>query len=116
MVNCEWAEANSEKIEDKSAVARRLDFQLGWYLCPLYNGDYPAVMHERLGDRLPKFSQEEKELLINSLDFVGLIHYTTRFISHVTNSSEESFFFSYKAQEMERIIEWEGAFGRFSIT
>ena len=33
VVDCEWAEANSEKIEDKSAAARRLDFQLGWYFC-----------------------------------------------------------------------------------
>lgn len=30
VVDCEWAEANSDKIEDKIATARRLDFQLGW--------------------------------------------------------------------------------------
>ncbi|KAK8713357.1 hypothetical protein V6N13_148577 [Hibiscus sabdariffa] len=63
-------------------------------------------MLERLGDRLPKFSQEEKKLLLNSLDFLGLNHYTSRFISHATSCSEESYF--YKAQEMERIVEWEG--------
>ncbi|KAK6231989.1 hypothetical protein SCA6_002062 [Theobroma cacao] len=106
VLDCEWAEANSDKIEDKSAAARRLDFQLGWYMCPLYYGDYPAVMRERIGDRLPKFSQEEKELLGNSLDFIGLNHYTSRFIAHVNNGSEESFF--YRAQEMERTVEWEG--------
>ncbi|TYJ46567.1 hypothetical protein E1A91_A02G128700v1 [Gossypium mustelinum] len=106
VLDCEWAEANSDKIEDKSAAARRLDFQLGWYLCPLYYGDYPAVMLERLGDRLPKFSEEEKKLLLNSLDFLGLNHYTSRFITHATSCSEESYF--YKAQEMERIVEWEG--------
>lgn len=31
VVDCEWAEALSDKIEDKKAAARRLDFQLGWY-------------------------------------------------------------------------------------
>ncbi|MBA0824906.1 hypothetical protein Goarm_021541, partial [Gossypium armourianum] len=31
VLDCEWAEANSDKIEDKSAASRRLDFQLGWY-------------------------------------------------------------------------------------
>ncbi|TYG76083.1 hypothetical protein ES288_D03G084400v1 [Gossypium darwinii] len=30
VLDCEWAEANSDKIEDKSAASRRLDFQLGW--------------------------------------------------------------------------------------
>ena len=58
-------------------------------------------MQERLGDRLPKFSEEEKDLLRNSIDFVGLNHYTSRFIAHVPDSPEEGDF--YKAQEMERI-------------
>lgn len=30
-MDCEWAEALSDKEEDRSAAARRLDFQLGWY-------------------------------------------------------------------------------------
>ncbi|GMN59753.1 hypothetical protein TIFTF001_028836 [Ficus carica] len=106
VVDCEWAEANSDKIEDKIATARRLDFQLGWFLDPLYKGDYPEVMREKLGRRLPKFTAEEKELLKNSIDFIGLNHYTSRFISNVTESPEEGDF--YKAQEMERIVEWEG--------
>ncbi|TQD99369.1 hypothetical protein C1H46_015027 [Malus baccata] len=32
VVDCEWAEANSDTIEDKVAAARRLDFQLGCLL------------------------------------------------------------------------------------
>ncbi|XP_057451606.1 beta-glucosidase 42 [Lotus japonicus] len=106
VVDCEWAEANSDKIEDKSAAARRLDFQLGWYLDPLYYGEYPAVMRERLGDQLPKFSEEDKKILLNSLDFIGLNHYTSRFISHVTECTEECYF--YKAQQTDRIVEREG--------
>ncbi|KAK6915789.1 Glycoside hydrolase family 1 [Dillenia turbinata] len=31
VVDCEWAEAFSDKVEDISAASRRLDFQLGWY-------------------------------------------------------------------------------------
>ncbi|KAH7542140.1 hypothetical protein FEM48_Zijuj02G0041700 [Ziziphus jujuba var. spinosa] len=106
VVDCEWAEANSDKIEDKIAAARRLEFQLGWYLNPIYFGEYPEVMREILGDRLPKFTEEEKKLLKNSLDFIGLNHYTSRFIAYVKESPEESDF--YKAQQMERIAEWEG--------
>lgn len=105
VVDCEWAEANSDKIEDLSAAARRLDFQLGWYLHPMYYGDYPEVLHKRLGDRLPEFTKEEKKLLKNALDFVGLNHYTSRFIAHSTSPEEGDY---YKAQEMERTVEWEG--------
>ncbi|KAK6915790.1 Glycoside hydrolase family 1 [Dillenia turbinata] len=82
-----------------------------WFLDPLYYGDYPDVMRERLGDRLPRFSEDDRELLQNSIDFVGLNHYTSRFIAHSTNNySAENFEqndFS-EAQEMERIAEWEG--------
>lgn len=57
-------------------------------------------MRERLGDRLPKFSEAEKELLQNAIDFVGLNHYTTRFIAHVENPGDIHF---YQVQQMERI-------------
>ncbi|KAF2292038.1 hypothetical protein GH714_000282 [Hevea brasiliensis] len=105
VVDCEWAEANSDKIEDKAAAAKRLEFQLGWYLHPLYYGDYPEVMRKILGDGLPKFSEEDKELLRNSLDFIGLNHYSSRFIKHVTDSPAECYY--YKAQEIERLAKWE---------
>ncbi|KAJ4969132.1 hypothetical protein NE237_015833 [Protea cynaroides] len=105
VVDCEWAEAFSDKMEDKIAAARRLDFQLGWYLDPVFYGDYPQSMCERVGDRLPKFSKEDKELLKNSVDFVGLNHYTSRYISHASNNSEHNDF--YEIQEMQRIAEWE---------
>ncbi|KAL6966105.1 Beta-glucosidase 42 [Sarracenia purpurea var. burkii] len=62
-------------------------------------------MRERLGDLLPNFSQENKELLRNSVDFIGLNHYSSRFAAHPT-SLEENYFF--RAQEVERIAEWEG--------
>ncbi|KAK4858730.1 hypothetical protein QYF36_021152 [Acer negundo] len=104
-VDCEWAEANSDRIEDKSAAARRIDFQLGWYLHPIYYGDYPEVMRKILGDRLPEFTQEDKDLLRNTLDFIGLNHYTSRFIAHEVNSLVEGNY--YQAQEMERIVEFE---------
>lgn len=57
-------------------------------------------MHEILGEQLPKFTEEDKELLRNPMDFVGLNHYTSRFITHATESPEESYY--YKAQSMER--------------
>ncbi|XP_062105138.1 beta-glucosidase 42 [Humulus lupulus] len=106
VVDCEWSEPNSDKIEDQTAAARRLDFQIGWYLHPIFYGDYPESMREKIGEQLPKFTEEEKNLLRNSVDYIGLNHYTTRLISHAKDSSAESDY--YGAQEMERIVEWEG--------
>lgn len=57
-------------------------------------------MRETLGDRLPKFSEENIELLKNSVDFVGLNHYTSRFIAHSESPEEHDF---YKEQKLLRI-------------
>ncbi|KAL0903737.1 hypothetical protein M5K25_028135 [Dendrobium thyrsiflorum] len=100
VVDCEWAEAFSDKEQDKIAVERRLDFQLGWFLDPIFYGDYPAVMRERLGDHLPQFTQREKKLLQNAIDFVGLNHYTSRLIAHAAGATKGPF---YEVQELERI-------------
>lgn len=43
-------------------------------------------MRKEVGDRLPFFTKDEAALLQGSLDFVGINHYTTRY---VTSSSQE---------------------------
>ncbi|XVF87289.1 hypothetical protein PTKIN_Ptkin18bG0106900 [Pterospermum kingtungense] len=65
VVDFEWAKANSVKLEDKLAAVRWVEFQLGWLLHPLYFGEYPKSMHERLGDLLPDFTEEAKRLYSN---------------------------------------------------
>ncbi|KAL5990798.1 Beta-glucosidase 42 [Asimina triloba] len=105
-VDCEWAEAFSDSVQDRDAALRRIDFQLGWYLDPIFFGDYPVSMRERLGDKLPKFSEEEKESLWHSTDFVGLNHYTARLIAHASKKEEENGF--YQVQELARIVEFPG--------
>jgi beta-glucosidase len=46
-------------------------------LLPLILGDYPISMRNRVGDRLPKFTENDAALVKGSLDFVGINHYTT---------------------------------------
>ncbi|XVE62142.1 hypothetical protein DITRI_Ditri06bG0095100 [Diplodiscus trichospermus] len=106
VVDCEWAEANTDKLEDKRAAIRRVEFQLGWFLHPLCFGEYPKSMREKLGDLLPEFTEKDKELLSSiSLEFVGLNQYTSRLVSHAAESGEGGHF--DKAQQIEKIVEWE---------
>ncbi|PHT43775.1 hypothetical protein CQW23_17800, partial [Capsicum baccatum] len=62
---------------DHKAANRALAFHVAWLLDPLVHGDYPIEMQHYLGKDLPRFSFEEKLLIKNSTDFIGLNHYST---------------------------------------
>lgn len=47
---------------------------------PLVYGDYPAVMRENVGSRLPSFSKEESKRLRGSFDFIGFNHYIVFYV------------------------------------
>ena len=79
--NCDWRIPLTDSEADRAAAQRSLEFFLGWFADPIWKGDYPAVMRERLGDRLPVFSEDEREMLLGSSDFFGLNHYTTMLAS-----------------------------------
>lgn len=76
-LNCDWREPLTDSPEDKEASQRALEFFLGWFADPVWKGDYPQVMKDRLGSRLPAFTPEDITLLKGSSDFFGLNHYTT---------------------------------------
>jgi beta-galactosidase len=77
--NCDWREPLTSKKEDIEAAERALLFFIGWFADPIWLGDYPQVMKDRLGNRLPAFSEDEKKKLLGSSDFLGLNHYTTMY-------------------------------------
>ncbi|XP_006020157.1 lactase-like protein isoform X1 [Alligator sinensis] len=77
--------------DDIDAAERYVQFYLGWFANPIYRGDYPEVMKEYIGrksaqqglglTRLPIFSAQEKSYIKGTSDFLGIGHFTTRYIT-----------------------------------
>lgn len=88
--NCDWREPLTNKKEDVAAAERALEFFLAWFADPIYLGQYPKSMVDRLGDRLPQFTKEERDLLLGSSDFFGLNHYTTLFAADAQGNLQVS--------------------------
>ncbi|XP_057800502.1 beta-glucosidase 12-like isoform X1 [Salvia miltiorrhiza] len=78
----EWFVPYSNSRLDVEASQRALDFNYGWFIDPLVYGDYPKIMRSLVGNRLPKFTKEQKALLKGAFDFLGLNYYTSNYAAH----------------------------------
>lgn len=107
-VDCEWAEPLTDTLSDRDAAQRRLEFQIGWFLDPLFFGDYPTVMRKEVGDRLPYFTTDEVTLLQGSLDFVGINHYSTRYITSASKEKNQNQCDYLDDQQILRLHEVDG--------
>ncbi|KAM7497296.1 hypothetical protein LguiA_021710 [Lonicera macranthoides] len=75
-----WTEPYRNTPEDIAAAERAQEFWFGWFMDPVTFGDYPASMKKMVGDRLPRFTKEESQLLKGSSEFLGLNYYTANYV------------------------------------
>ncbi|XP_057861861.2 beta-glucosidase 34 [Cryptomeria japonica] len=86
-INQFWYEPFTNSSEDHEAQSRALEFTVGWIFDPIFFGDYPSSMRRIVGERLPKFTEEEVEMLKGSIDFIGLNHYSSVYVAAKNSSS-----------------------------
>ena len=70
---------------------------------PLTKGDYPQNMHDNVGGRLPRFSEEESKMLRGSYDFIGVNYYTTYYAQNVEDVDYKNIGFMEDAR-----VNWTG--------
>lgn len=56
---------------------------------PVYFGDYPQAIRDAVPN-LPKFTPEQQAALKGSVDFFLINHYSTKYISHKTDTAGET--------------------------
>lgn len=79
---------NSTSEADKIATQRQYDFVLGWFGGPWTDGDYPKNLKDTLGDVLPTFTQEEKDMIKGSCDFYAIDPYTSFYANEISGGVE----------------------------
>lgn len=82
-----WIEPfSSTSPEDKDAAQHVIDHEFGWYMDPLYSGEYPKSMRDQIPE-LPHFTDEETKLVKGSYDFLTLNYYHTYYAKPAENWS-----------------------------
>eukprot|EP00897_Mesotaenium_endlicherianum_P000470 jgi/Mesen1/10423/ME000082S09935 len=73
-LNCIYHYPGTNSPDDAAAANRVMEF-----FDPIYFGDYPESMRRQVGERLPRFTDDEAKALKGSFDFLGLNFYTAKY-------------------------------------
>ncbi|KAJ8924301.1 hypothetical protein NQ315_007094 [Exocentrus adspersus] len=89
-IDTSWFEPVDDAPENEEAAETKRQFTFGWYVNPIFNGDYPEVMKTRIANRsaaegldesrLPAFTDEEIAYILGTHDYLGLNVYTSSLI------------------------------------
>ncbi|KAJ8936637.1 hypothetical protein NQ314_012253 [Rhamnusium bicolor] len=93
VIDAEWAEPASNSTDDMEAAERRLQFTFGLYANPIFNGNWPQVVIDRIKlrsekenfskSRLPEFTVEEIAYIKGTYDYFGFNSYSSSLVENV---------------------------------
>lgn len=107
---------NANNDDDSNAAERAMLFQFGWFVDPILLGDYPNVMKERLGGRLPTITEEERNLFLSaSTDFLGLNYYSSLMASTPEKEANYSGYWADIHVDFSTKPEWSQNFMGWSV-
>ncbi|XP_018570851.1 myrosinase 1-like [Anoplophora glabripennis] len=91
VVDSLWFEPGSDSAEDQEASERVLQFGIGLYANPMFIGNWPQVVIDRVAQRselegfstsrLPAFTDEEIAYVKGTCDYLALNHYATNMVN-----------------------------------
>ncbi|CAH1102475.1 unnamed protein product [Psylliodes chrysocephalus] len=111
-----WFEPATDCQSDIEAAETRLQFHIGWFAHPIYVGDYPKVMIQRISQlselqglcesRLPVFTRKEIEWIKDTHDFFALNYI---FVYHVNAVNDEGCLSpSFTSDAGSELVKFEG--------
>ncbi|OVA17552.1 Glycoside hydrolase [Macleaya cordata] len=104
----QWFISHSTSPLDKEAADRANAFMVGWFMEPLVYGDYPFIMRALVRDNLPTFTDEEKEMVKGSYDFIGVNYYTSRYAKDIPLTPDYQYNTSDAYQHVQQEVEKNG--------
>ncbi|XP_072388500.1 myrosinase 1-like [Diabrotica undecimpunctata] len=92
-----WSIPYWDHEEDRQASERKLNFEFGLYAHPIFFGDWPQVVKDRVNyrskmenypeSRLPEFTVEEMKYINRTADYVAFNFYNTKLIKDIDEAS-----------------------------
>jgi len=74
--------AASESEADQAAARRGHALANERFLDPIYRGDYPPLMRDVLGRLVPEFTEDQRQVVQEPIDFLGINHYSRWLVQH----------------------------------
>ena len=96
VLNTHWSQAATTSRADTDARQRAFDNNPGFFLDPLFKGHYPPNLLQWAGPMQPHIEPGDMDLIQNSLDFLGVNHYSSDEISYNHNGGK----FKYAVKRM----------------